>query len=631
MRGSWAVPILLALAFLGLFMESKSCATDVAPELVRVLEVVPSEVEVGDRVAILGEGFPPGKPARVIFRGALHRPGERPQRTAKIPVEAMVVAPTRLEFAFDDATQARFCGAGDRALHTMFEGVVEVAFAAAAPGTAPVAGVLEHVTLDVRPSASTSQDEREHEGERVLAWLGVRAVATPSGLVVDDLKQGSPAQAAGIARGDVLTSLDGLRVASAADVVPPPGEDAVTLGVRAEPRTPATSARHHQPPTPNETAVTIRMPGFRRTPPADLIAAALIVLAALAVAWLFGAPTRPLIAAALQRVLSRVRQRIGPAWSARSLVRVARTIGRATLPSYEPAAIIDIAVYAMLAAMPFAHYVVAARLDVWLLFVAGAASLATAAFVARPSALQGLRAALEIAWQHTPAAVAVASVVVTTGSLRIQEIERAQGTWPWEWLAFRSPASLIALTLLLACALIDHDAGGIDSNAHGLATLLEEAPDEARGRRKPWLEATCRAHRILVAGLATTLFLGGWHLPGGWAADEFTLPALEMGGAALLVGKTWTLTLVMAGIRWALPRPRLAHRTQATALWIAPLALVSLAGTAVWTWWSPPPVAQLLVSASLVAVVGMGAVALVRQLRHCLTSASADARLSPFL
>jgi NADH-quinone oxidoreductase subunit H len=631
MRGSWVVPILLALAFTWLFIEGKSCATDVAPLRVRVLEVVPSEVEVGDRVAILGEGFPPGKPARVLFHGALHRPGQRPQRNATIPLEARGVAPGRLELAFDDATQALFCGAADRAFHTTFEGTVEVAFAAAALGAAPIAGTLDPVVIDGRPGASASQRAYEDEGKRALAWLGMGALAGPSGLVVDDLKPGSPAQAAGIAVGDVITSFDGVRVASAADLVPTPGEDTATLGVRTEQHGGTPFALPNQPPAKSERTVVVRVGGFRRTPPAELVAAAFIVLAALATVWLFGAPARPRVAAAVQRVVSRMRERLRRAGSPHGRGGVVRTVVLTTLPPYEPAAVIDVAVCASLAAMPFGQYVAAARLDVGLLFIAAVACLAAAAFGARQSAWDGLRAALGIGWQHTPAAFAVASVVITTGSLRIQEIERAQGGWPWEWLAFRSPASLLSLGLLLACSLIDTDTDADSSKACELAALVEHVPDEVRPRRRPWLDAACRAHRVLVAGLATTLFLGGWLLPGESAPEQSAVPALEMAGAVWLVGKTWTLVLVMAWIRWAVPRQRLTQRSRATALWIAPAALVSLVATAVWTWWAPPPVAQLLVSASLVAAVGMAGAALARRVRHGLVSTSADAHLSPFL
>jgi NADH-quinone oxidoreductase subunit H len=614
------VPIVLALAFACWFAGGGSCVTNAPPQLIQVLEIVPREVEVGDRMAILGGGFPPGKPARVTFRGTLHRPGERPMRHEEIVALATGVAPDRLELVFDEATQALFCGAGERATHTTFVGDVEAAFAAAAPGAAPIAGLLEDVTVDIRPSASPSTRElqRAREGRRALAWMGVQAVAGASGLFVEEVTSGSRAQAAGIAAGDVVTSFDGVRVASLADLVPAPGEHAATLGVRSagdgarlatQPRDGAVYAR--------ERTRVIPMDGFQPPPSADRIGAALVVLIAVVIVWLFGAPLRPAIAAALQRMVTRMR-----GWSPAGVLSAARE----ALPPRGPAGIADGAACALLAIMPFGQYMVAARLDVGVLFVTAATSLAAAALVTHRLGWPGARAAAHVAWQHVPAAVAVASVVLTTGSLSVQEIERAQGGWPWEWLAFRSPAALVGLGLLLACSRIEPD-----SATSGLAGLLDDAGGGAREGPHPWLEAACRAHRVVVAGLASALFLGGWLLPGLSAGQEDAHPALEVAGAVWLLAKTRLLLFAMVGMRRVLPRWRLGPSTRATGLWLAPLALSALAGTIAWTWWSPPPAEQLLVSLSLVAAVGLTGVALGHRIRHGLISAGGDGHLSPFL
>ena len=623
-------PILLALALACLFVGGRPWPKDAEPERLQVHEVVPGEVEAGDRIAILGAGFAPGKPARVTFRGTLHRSGERPLRGAEIVASARVVGPERLELAFDEATQALFCGAGLRARHTTFEGDVEVAFAAATPGEAPAAGRLEHVTLDVRPSASGSRADLEQQGERMLAWIGVKAAARGSGLVIEAVKAGSRADAAGIAGGDVVTRFDGVRVASAADVVPPPGERAATIAVRSG--TAATESVHVVP-----------LDGFRRVVPAERIGATLLALIGLCSVLLFGAPARPTVAAALQRVISRMRERARAASSPQAtgksglrtdrggagrwaLLRAMAAVGRSALPPHGPQAAADLVVCAVLAAMPFGQYVIAARLDVGLLFVAAATSLAAAGFMTNGTAWRGTQAALGVAWRHAPSAAAVASVVMMTGSLRIQEIERAQGGWPWDWLAFRSPAALVALGLLLTATRIEPDI----APARSLASLLEGAGG-ARQPRGPWLEAACRAHHVAVAGLASALFLGGWHLPGLLTAEQDAGPAIELAGAAWLLAKTWTVVVIMAWIGWALPRWGTTASTLSAWLWLTPVAVGMLAATAAWTWWSPSPPAQLLMSLSLVAAVGLGGIALVHRVCHGLASAAGDGRVSGFI
>ena len=587
--------------------------------------MAPREVEVGEHVNLVGEGFPPGKPARVTFRGTLLRPGERPERGAEVVTTGAVIGPEHVELAFTEATQALFCGAADRAVHTTFDGDVEVAFAAASPGAPPIAGVLRHVTLDVRPGSAASDTEGDGEGERVLAWLGLKAVESPSGLAVEAVSPGSRADLAGIVPGDVLASFDGVRVGSPADVVPAPGERDAVVGVR-------------RGGAPTESIKSVAVDGFRRAPPAELLGAALIAIAALAIVFLFAAPLLPSLAASLQRVVSRLRSRAGSrrgvgdsAWE--KVVSSLSAAARDAVPPAGAPAIVDVLACALLAAMPFGQYLVAAQLDVGLLFVAAATALVTAALVAARSPWSGVRAAIHVAWQHVPAAAAVASVVLTTGSLRMQEIEHAQGGWPWDWLAFRSPAALVAFVLLLACARTE---AGAAERVVGVASRIDVGAGDGRtppSRRpaRPWLDAACRAHRLVIAGLASALFLGGWVLPGLSPAAQDARPALELGGAAWLLGKTWGLVVLLSWSRTALPHRRLTERSRRTALALVPLSLAVLVATAVWTWWSPVGPAQLLVSGTLVGVVALAGLALAHRVRYGLGAAGGEGHLSPFL
>jgi NADH-quinone oxidoreductase subunit H len=333
----------------------------------------------------------------------------------------------------------------------------------------------------------------------------------------------------------------------------------------------------------------------------------------------------------LQRTISRVGTQLqairGRAPLATKLASALGAVAREVFPEPGPPAALDALVCALLALLPFGQYLLAARLDVALLLVAAAALASSSAFVASGSGWRGVRAALQVLWQHVPAAAAVASVVVTTGSLRVQEIARAQGGWPWDWLAFRSPAALVALALLLACSPATADVRPEPPGS--LRSLLEgQALPAARG---PWLSAAARGHALLVAGLASVLFLGGWSLPGLSAAEQDARPVLELAGALLLLAKTWGLAVLGAWVRWACPPARLAERTRATALWLSPLAVAAFAATALWTWWGPARTVQLLVSHALVAAVALAVVAVAARIRHGLLAATADGRLSPFL
>jgi len=617
----WLAPVLLALGMTWLVAGVGACGRESSPQLVQVLDMAPREVEVGERVTLVGEGFPPGKSARVTFRGTLLRPGEHPERGAEVEATGTVIGPQRVELAFSEATQALFCGAADRAAHTTFEGDVEVAFAAAAPGAPPIAGVLRHVTLDVRPGSAASDTRGDKEGERALAWLGLKVARDAAALLVETVAPGSRAEVAGIAPGDVLVSFDGVRVGSPADVMPALGDRDAQVGIR-------------RGGTSTESMKTVAVDGFRRAPPAELLGAALIAIAALAVVFLFAAPLRAGVAASLQRAASRLRARVGtrrgvPGSAWRRLLDSLGAAARETLPPSGAPAVVDVLACALLAAMPFGQYLVAAQLDVGVLFVAATTALVTAALVSSKSPWSGVRAATHVAWQHLPGALAVASVVLTTGSLRVQEIEHAQGGWPWDWLAFRSPAALVAFVLLLGCG---HIEPGSPDRADGLTARIEDLTvDDTGEARGPWLQAACRAHRLAIAGLASALFLGGWVLPGLSPAVQDARPALELAGAAWLLAKTLGLVALLSWARVALPRRTLTERSRRTALALIPLALAVLGSTAAWTWWAPVGPAQLLVSGTLVAAVALTGVALAHRARHGLDAAGSDGHLSPFL
>jgi hypothetical protein len=144
---------------------------------------------------------------------------------------------------------------------------------------------------------------------------------------------------------------------------------------------------------------------------------------------------------------------------------------------------------------------------------------------------------------------------------------------------------------------------------------------------------------MVLAGLAATLFLGGWMLPGLTAAEQSDKPVLELAGAGLLLAKTAGLVAAVAWARWAMPQRSLAGRTKTTAIWLVPLAIGSMIGTAAWSWWGPARGVQVIVSAALVTWVVVASLALVERFRYALRRidrtgrmhATARAQLSAFL
>jgi NADH-quinone oxidoreductase subunit H len=578
-------------------------------QLIRVTDFAPREVEPGDHIAIFGEGFPSGRPARVTFRGILHRPGAVAQKGAEVSVWGTVVAPDRIEVAFDDAAQALFCGVGERAIHTTFEGDLEVAFASALPGAPPIAGFLGGVTVDVRPGPSPGGAERDREAERLLAFLGLRLAAKPhgGGLLVDTVEPDSRAQAAGIAAGDTLESFDGVRVRSPGDVMPASDEHDSTVTLRRV---------SLADPLVRSVCVT----GFRPELPAGWVTSALLVFGALGIVLFFAAPAPTSLSTWIQFAIGRVRERLAASRAPRSLrgaVALAwAEVGQEVMPA-GPLALIDAAACALIAMLPFGNFRLASTLDVGILFMGSATALVAASLVsARPLASR-VRRALHVGWQHAPALAAIACAVLATGSFRLQEIARAQGGSPWEWLVFRSPAAPIALALLLSCMRIDFVGEGL----RGAREV----------RESHFLHAVSRAHRIVVAGLASVLFLGAWSLPGVTVAEQDAHPPLQLAGVGCLMAKTAVVLLGMACSRWALVPLPLGRRSWAATLWLIPSGAVAFGAMAFWSLWGLRPALQATMTGSLLISAALVGAALAHRLHRGLLSGANEARLSPFL
>jgi len=89
--------------------------------------------------------------------------------------------------------------------------------------------------------------------------------------------------------------------------------------------------------------------------------------------------------------------------------------------------------------------------------------------------------------------------------------------------------------------------------------------------------------------------------------------------------------LGMAWSRWALAPKPLPQRSRLTALWLIPAGLLAFGTMALWSSWSPRPVAPVMMTGSLLIGGLLAAAAIVHRLRYGLLSGASDARLSPFL
>ncbi len=78
-----------------------------------------------------------------------------------------------------------------------------------------------------------------------------------------------------------------------------------------------------------------------------------------------------------------------------------------------------------------------------------------------------------------------------------------------------------------------------------------------------------------LSAIASTLFLGGWYLPG------LPIGSFDFLGPVILMAKTGLLVFLIIWFRWTFPRLREDQLQTLAWKWLVPLALLNIAGTAV--------------------------------------------------
>jgi NADH-quinone oxidoreductase subunit H len=493
------------------------------------------------------------------------------------------------------------------------------------------------VSLDVRtPSLQRALiDAHAREGERALAFMGIHLQKTapaPGGLLVESVAAGSRAEQGGILANDLLTSLDKVRITSLSDVVPAPGHAAVAFGLRR-----GTSA--------TEITREVHIDGYRSAPPPELYAAAIVVGLAVVALLFFLAPTVGLLTWIERRVAARMQPSMGSApglfaWFA-ALASAGPETGDRARSTRLALVVVGVTLSATLVAMPFGQYAIAADLDVGALYVVALTSLVALALISggasagRYSPLRGLQAAARAVSYEIPGAIAVACIVMMSGSMRLQEIIRAQGGWPWEWFLFKTPVTCALFFLYFFTATLTD--GSRAPGGGGLAEAESEADSEAARpalSRSRFLLVAESASTFVVCAIAAALFAGGWQLPGLAAGAQEAHLGLQVLGGLVFLLKTWGLVLTALWARAAravLPRLRVGQQTAFCWKWLVPMALLAFGLSAAWVAWTPGRAAQTAIGAFVFTAFCAGLARFAQRVRHSLSAAPGEVRLNPFL
>ncbi|MGM0589334.1 MAG: NADH-quinone oxidoreductase subunit NuoH [Bacteroidota bacterium] len=164
------------------------------------------------------------------------------------------------------------------------------------------------------------------------------------------------------------------------------------------------------------------------------------------------------------------------------------------------------------------------------------------------SLLGGLRAAAQMLSYELPMGMALASVILFSGSLSMVEIVNSQSTW---WNIFVNP---IGAVIFIIAAFAEANRTPFDL-VEAEQELVGGFHTEYSGMKFGMFFLAEYMHVTIASMLITTFFFGGYHLP----LADLWLPEMSVTAKALLdiavfTAKTFFWIFVIIWVRWTIPR-----------------------------------------------------------------------------
>ncbi len=253
-------------------------------------------------------------------------------------------------------------------------------------------------------------------------------------------------------------------------------------------------------------------------------------------------------------------------------------------------------------ALPFGAGLVAQDLQVAVFFMLAVLSsevfgviLAGYASASKWSLFGGVREAAQVVSYEVPRAMCVIVPICIAGTLNLNTIGRQQEGGFWNWNVFHDPFTFVAFFVFFLCAMASCKRAPFDL-AEAESELVAGFHTEYSGIRWSYFFLAEYGSMFAVSGLASLLFLGGWHtgfLPFE-AATEFGFWLGNLLNVAVFVGKCWLLVGVMMWVRWSLPRLRIDQVMMTCLQYFLPISCVLLVGVCLWQLVVPAPVAEVV-------------------------------------
>ena len=276
--------------------------------------------------------------------------------------------------------------------------------------------------------------------------------------------------------------------------------------------------------------------------------------------------------------------------------------------------------------LPFTSWLIVADLNIGMLFLLSVTSLVVVSIImggwssnSKWSLLGGMRSAAQIISYELPASVALLSIATLTGSLSTVDIVRAQagrlGGMPWDWYMFRSPFTFACFFIYFISTLAEGNRTPFDL-PEAESELVSGYNTEYSGFRYAIYPLVEWVNVFVIGAVATTLFLGGWLIPGVSVVAQDGSGWLQAAGFVVFLLKTIAVIFVIIWIRWTLPRFRIDQMMGLCWKYLIPIAFACFIGTVLLAWLLPTAADQWVLRPLVFLVGGVWPlVAFVRRVR----------------
>jgi NADH-quinone oxidoreductase subunit H len=234
----------------------------------------------------------------------------------------------------------------------------------------------------------------------------------------------------------------------------------------------------------------------------------------------------------------------------------------------------------LMAPIPFARNFQIWDLNIGVLYITAVSSIAVIGILMagwssnnKYSLLGAMRSGAQIVSYELSAGLAILTIIILTGSLKISDIIASQENG-W-WIFKGHIPALIAFVIFIVAVTAETNRAPFDM-AEAESELTAGFHTEYSGMKFALFFLAEYVNIFIVCGIGATLFLGGWmpfHI-GGWQGFNHIMDFIP--SSVWFIGKTFFLIFVIMWFRWTFPRLRIDQLLNLEWKYLLPISLFNL-------------------------------------------------------